>query len=90
MLPAATSPTAGLPLALVTPGVAAGGVAHMAGLALMALILIAGRAVCLCYHQLGRCHRCGGGGTSLFSTKKRHGPCQRCEATKATRRVGSR
>jgi hypothetical protein len=43
MLPAATSPTAGLPLALVTPGVAAGGVAHMAGLALMALILIAGR-----------------------------------------------
>jgi hypothetical protein len=90
MLSAATSPTAGLPLALVTPLASPRGVAHLAGLALMALILIVGRAVCFYYHQLGRCRRCGGGGTSLFSTKKRHGPCQRCEATKATRRAGSR
>jgi hypothetical protein len=62
----------------------------MAGLALMALILIVGRAVCLYYHQPGRCHRCGGEGASLFSMKKRHSPCQRCESTKATRRAGSR
>jgi hypothetical protein len=90
MLSAATSPTAGLPLALVTPLAPPRGVAYMAGLVLMALILIVGRAVCLYYHQPGRCRRCGGEGTGLFSMKQRHGPCQRCGGTKATRRAGSR
>jgi hypothetical protein len=62
----------------------------MAGLALMALVLIVGRAAFVYYHPLGRCRWCGGRGTNLFSTKTRYGPCRHCGGAKATRRADSR
>jgi hypothetical protein len=62
----------------------------MAGLALMALILIVGRAAFVYHHPLGRCRWCGGRGTNLFSTKRRYGPCPRCGGAKAMRRADSR
>jgi hypothetical protein len=62
----------------------------MTGLVFMALVLFTGRAVFVYYHPLGRCHRCGGRGTNLFSTKRRSGPCPRCGGSKATQRADSR